>query len=141
MQRALIHDSLLIVDCPGSPDKNATTSRFFVIFTVKISYSQVDFDMVRQEKFKTAVANAAGTSICDILILSIVPIAGPFDERRGTGSVEVETKVATHTWLPMLSEYNWHGNGDVAMMQTVRLYDQEAGVTIQDSRLYAVCLH
>ena len=52
------------------------------------SYSKADFDQAKQNKYKAAIANAAGTTADKVDILSIT------EGRRRAGSVKVETKVS-----------------------------------------------
>jgi hypothetical protein len=51
-------------------------------------YSKAEFDQAKQDKYKTAVANPAGTTAANVDILSIT------EGRRRAGSVKVETKVS-----------------------------------------------
>ena len=51
-------------------------------------YSKADFDQTKRDKYKAAVANAAGTTSANVEILSIL------EARRRAGSIEVETKVS-----------------------------------------------
>ncbi len=50
--------------------------------------SKAEFDQAKQDKYKEAVAIAAGTTAANVEILSIT------DGRRRAGSVKVETKVS-----------------------------------------------
>ena len=80
--------------CPAwyaTPAPAATSApadtQHFVTMTVTMPYSKADFDTVKQDKYKVAVSNAAGTTAANVVILSIT------DGRRRAGSVKVETKI------------------------------------------------
>ena len=53
-------------------------------------YSKAEFDAAKQDAYKAALANAAGTVAANVDILSIT------EKRRRVGSVDVQTKVSTH---------------------------------------------
>jgi len=61
--------------------------------------SQAEFDTAKQDKYKVAVANAAGTTAANVEILSIT------DGRRRAGSVKVETKVTVLVSMCTVSDY------------------------------------
>ena len=80
------------------------TSEIFVSLTVTLPYSQAEFDTSKQDAYKSAVANAAGTTSDKVEIVSITesrrragmfPAAHASDIRsHGGGShLEVETKI------------------------------------------------
>lgn len=70
-------------------------------------YSKAEFDLDKQEKFKSAVASAAGTTSDNVDILSIT------EQRRRAGGIIVETKIraSDETKLEQISESL--GSGDV----------------------------
>jgi hypothetical protein len=70
-------------------------------------YSKVEFNAVKQEKYKAAVASAAGTNAAYVDILSIT------ETRRRTASIIVETKIraADETGLGKISESLGSGDG------------------------------
>eukprot|EP00802_Teleaulax_amphioxeia_P015775 Tamp_15874.p1 GENE.Tamp_15874~~Tamp_15874.p1 ORF type:complete len:355 (+),score=48.53 Tamp_15874:1-1065(+) len=70
-----------------TPAPAATDTQHFVTMTVTMPYSKAEFDTAKQDKYKVAVANAAGTTAANVEILSIT------DGRRRAGSVKVETKI------------------------------------------------
>jgi len=59
----------------------------FVTMTVTMPYSKAEFDTAKQDKYKEALANTAGTTAANVEILSIT------EGRRRAGSVKVETKI------------------------------------------------
>jgi len=67
----------------GVVDKD---SKHFVTLTVTLPYTKAEFDTAKQDKYKTAVASAAGTIAANIEI-SIT------EKRRRAGSVAVDTKI------------------------------------------------
>ena len=50
--------------------------------------SKADFDQTKQDKYKAAVATAAGTTAANVDIITIT------EARRRAGSIKVETKVS-----------------------------------------------
>ena len=64
-------------------DKN---TKHFVVITVTMPYSRAEFDQAKQNKYKKAVAKAAGTVAANIE-LKIT------DARRRASSIKVETKI------------------------------------------------
>ena len=62
-------------------------SKFFVTLSVTLPYTKDEFDQSKQDKYKTAVANAAGTVADNVEIVAIT------EARRRAGQVVVETKV------------------------------------------------
>ena len=58
--------------------------------TVSLPYTKNEFDTAKQDKYKAAVASAAGTRPANVVISNIISIT---EERRRAGSVKVETKV------------------------------------------------
>ena len=62
-------------------------SKFFLTLSVTLPYTKDEFDQSKQDKYKTAVANAAGTVAANVEIVKIT------DARRRAGKVNVETKV------------------------------------------------
>ena len=66
-------------------------TKFFVSLSVTLPYTKSAFDTAKQEKYKKAVASAAGTVTANVDIVSIS------EARRRAGSVKVETKVRLHT--------------------------------------------
>ena len=65
-----------------------TETKHFVTFIVTLPYTKTDFDQSKQDKYKAAIAAAAGTSAANVEILVIT------EKRRRAGSVDVQTKVA-----------------------------------------------
>jgi hypothetical protein len=55
--------------------------------TVTMPYAKSDFNEALQEKYKLAIASAAGAPVDNVDIVSIT------EKRRRAGSVDVETKV------------------------------------------------
>ena len=75
---------------PGNGLMTATVSKaseFFLTLSVTLPYTKDQFDKSKQDKYKTAVANAAGTIAANVEIVKIT------DARRRAGKVNVETKV------------------------------------------------
>ena len=75
---------------PGNGLMTATVSKaseFFLTLSVTLPYTKDQFDKSKQDKYKTAVANAAGTVAANVEIVKIT------DARRRAGKVDVETKV------------------------------------------------
>merc|ERR1712216_226999 len=66
------------------------TTKHFVTFTVTMPYSKNEFIKAKQDKYKAAVARAAGTAAENVEILSITE--GIAASRR-SASVQVETKI------------------------------------------------
>jgi len=62
-------------------------SKFFVTITVTLKYTKDQFDQTKRDKYKAAVANAAGTVAANVEIVKIT------EARRRAGKVDVETKV------------------------------------------------
>jgi hypothetical protein len=60
-------------------------------------YSKSDFNEALQDKYKAAIASAAGAPVDNVDIVSIR------EKRRRAGSVDVETKVLLPTPLPSTS--------------------------------------
>ena len=75
---------------PGNGLMTATVpkdSKFFLTLSVTLPYTKDQFDKPKQDKYKKAVANAAGTIAANVEIVKIT------DARRRTGKVVVETKI------------------------------------------------
>ena len=75
---------------PGNGLMTATVSKastFFLTLSVTLPYTKDQFDKSKQDKYKTAVANAAGTVAANVEIVKIT------DARRRAGKVNVETKI------------------------------------------------
>ena len=75
---------------PGNGLMTATVpkdSKFFLTLSVTLPYTKDQFDKSKQDKYKTAVANAAGTIAANVEIVKIT------DARRRAGKVNVETKI------------------------------------------------
>ena len=66
-------------------------TNFFLTLTVTLPYTKDQFDQSKQDKYKAAVANAAGTVAANVEIVRIT------EARRRAGKVAVETKVSHHT--------------------------------------------
>jgi hypothetical protein len=62
-------------------------SKFFLTLTVTLPYTKDQFDQSKQDKYKAAVASAAGTVAANVEIVKIT------EARRRAGKVAVETKV------------------------------------------------
>lgn len=60
-------------------------------------YKKSDFNEALQDKYKAAIASAAGALVDNVDIVSIT------EKRRRAGSVDVETKVPLPTRLPSIS--------------------------------------
>ena len=73
---------------PAPVAKAPADTKFFVTLTVTLPYTKADFDdKAKKDKFRAAVAAAAGTIAENVKILSIT------EKRRRAGSVDVETKI------------------------------------------------
>ena len=75
---------------PGNGLMTGTVSKastFFLTLSVTLPYTKDQFDKSKQDKYKTAVANAAGTIAGNVEIVKIT------DARRRAGKVNVETKI------------------------------------------------
>ena len=68
---------------PAAP----TNTRHFVKVTTVMPYSLVDFDADKRQKYKTAIAVAAGTIPENVDIVSVT------ENRRRAGGIKVETKI------------------------------------------------
>ena len=75
------------VAAPTTVTTAPADSKHFVSLTVTMPYTKADFDKDKQDKFKVAIAAAAGTSADNVDIVSIT------EKRRRAGSVVVETKI------------------------------------------------
>jgi len=62
-------------------------SKYFLTLTVTLPYTKDQFDQTKRDKYKAAVANAAGTVAANVEIVKIT------EARRRAGKVDVETKV------------------------------------------------
>ena len=62
-------------------------TNFFLTLTVTLPYTKDQFDQSKQDKYKAAVASAAGTVAANVEIVKIT------EARRRAGKVAVETKV------------------------------------------------
>merc|ERR1712216_415307 len=74
----------------GTPAPNSpasTESTFFVSLTISMPYTESAFTTAVRDKFKVAVARAAGTTSDKVQILTVT--AG----RRRAGGIKVETKI------------------------------------------------
>ena len=74
----------------GTPAPNSpasTESKFFVSLAISMPYTEGTFTTTVRDKFKVAVARAAGTTTSKVQIVSVM--AG---QRRASG-IKVETKV------------------------------------------------
>jgi len=67
----------------------APPSTTFVTLTVSMPYSKADFDSAKQDKYKAAMAAAAGTSADNVDVVSVTETTA----QRRAGSIDVETKV------------------------------------------------
>ena len=81
--------------CAQAPTSTTTTAvpkttKHFVTFIVTMPYSKTEFNKAKQDKYKAAIARAAGTAAENVEILSITE--GIAASRR-SASVKVETKV------------------------------------------------
>jgi hypothetical protein len=63
-------------------------TNFFLTLTVTLPYTKDQFDQSKRDKYKTAVANAAGTVAANVEIVKVT------EARRRAGKVAVETKVS-----------------------------------------------
>jgi len=62
-------------------------TKFFVTVSVTLPYAKADFDEVKQSKYRTAVAAAAGTSAVNVEIISVT------EALRRAGGIAVNTKI------------------------------------------------
>lgn len=69
-------------------------------------YSKAEFDPAKQDKYKAAVASAAGTIAANVDILSIT------EERRRAGSINIETKIRASNEEGMAEIGESLGSGD-----------------------------
>ena len=76
-----------IVVAPKAP----ADTKHFVTLTVTMPYTKAEFDQDKQDKYKAAVASAAGTDPANVEILGVTEV------RRRAGSIQVETKVRLTT--------------------------------------------
>lgn len=81
--------------CAQAPTSTTTTAvpkttKHFVTFIVTMPYSKTEFNKAKQDKYKAAIARAAGTAAENVEILSITE--GIAASRR-SASVKVETKI------------------------------------------------
>ena len=83
-------------------DKN---TKHFVVITVTMPYSRAEFDQAKQNKYKEAVAKAAGTVAANIE-LKIT------DARRRASSIKVETKIRASSADGVKSLKSALGSGD-----------------------------
>ena len=75
-------------------------TKHYVTMTVTMSLTKAEFDKVKN-KYKAAIASAAGTDPANVEILNIIEV------RRRAGSIKVETKVrlgSECTWRTITSE-------------------------------------
>ena len=110
------------VPCPdGAVSPLASTSSdacvasqdtaFFITLTVIMPYSKVDFDASKQDRYRLAMANAAGTSKANVDIQSITEI-----RRRATG-VSIETKIRARNAESAKTMTSRLGSGDVLLLR------------------------
>jgi hypothetical protein len=69
-------------------------------------YSKAEFDQAKQEKFKDALASAAGTVAANVEILSVT------EGRRRAGSINIETKLRAADEAGMVKINESLGSGD-----------------------------
>ncbi len=69
-------------------------------------YSKAEFDLAKQEKYKDAVASAAGTVAANVDILSVT------EGRRRAGSINIETKLRAADEAGMAKISESLGSGD-----------------------------
>jgi hypothetical protein len=87
------HDALQVSDAARGRDGLAALAHRLELIppgttsTSSSFYSKANFDQAKQDKYKAAVANAAGTAAANVDIVSIT------EARRRAESVKVETKV------------------------------------------------
>ena len=75
-----------VVTTPAPVATAPTETKHFVTLIVTLPYTKADFES-KQDKYKAAIAAAAGTSAANVEILVIT------EKRRRAGSVDVQTKV------------------------------------------------
>jgi len=81
-------------------------SKFFVTMTVTMPYKKSDFNEALQDKYKAAIASAAGAPVDNVDIVSIT------EKRRRAGSVDVETKIRATDESGMTALSDALGSGD-----------------------------
>ena len=93
--------------CTNTIDLAPSDSEHFVLMTVMMPYSKSDFNLEKQNQFKAAVANAAGTYSGNLQIVSITE-----KSRRAGSSVDVETKIRAKDEAGMDAVMTTLGSGD-----------------------------
>jgi len=96
----------------GTPAPNSpasTESTFFVSLTISMPYIESAFTTVVRDKFKVAVARAAGTTSDKVQILTVT--AG----RRRAGGIKVETKILASDSTGVSTITQALGTGTAAM--------------------------
>jgi hypothetical protein len=81
-------------------------TKIFVTLSITMPYSKAEFDLAKQEKYKDAVASAAGTVAANVDILSVTE-----GQRRG-GSINIETKLRAADEAGMAKISESLGSGD-----------------------------
>ena len=91
-----VNETKYIEVLPKAPED----TKHYVTMTVTMSLTKAEFDKVKN-KYKAAIASAAGTDPANVEILNIIEV------RRRAGSIKVETKVrlgSECTWRTITSE-------------------------------------
>ena len=91
---------------PVAVSKAPADTKFFVTKIVTLPYTKADFDDARQDKYKTAVAAAAGTIAENVDIVTIT------EKRRRAGSIDVETKIRANNQAELDAVTSSLGSGD-----------------------------
>jgi len=91
---------------PAVAEVAPADSKFFVTMTVTMPFSKSDFVEDKQDKYKAAIASAAGAPVDNVDIVSIT------EKRRRAGSVDVETKIRAKDESGMTALSEALGSGD-----------------------------
>ena len=93
-------------DVPVVIEKVPLDTKHFITLSVQMPYSQAEFDTDKQDNYKSAMADTAGTSASNVGILEIK------ESRRRAGSVDVKTQIRAKDAAGVKALANTLGSGD-----------------------------